>query len=404
MDKSGGKCLLRIGLLIVFLSFLGCYPTLKQEAKKPEEALRKIRFFYPTFKDDLDFSSLTQAIQKNIEYLNRLAPDKPFYYGPHKYTAAQVKESQEAFLNLIGENPSSKELYRKLRKQFIVYRATGRAGDKDVLFTGYFEPIYKGNIAPDEEYAYPLYRKPDDLIKIDLSLFRDEFKGKSIIAKIEGKSVLPYYSRAQIETEKALEGRNLEVAWLKDPLDVTFLHIQGSGRLNLPDGTTISVGYAAANGRPYQSIGRYMLDEGLMTREEMSMQAIRRYLSAHPEILEEVLNHNPSYVFFDIREEGPLGNISVILTPGRSIALDSRLFPKGALGFISCKKPLFDSEGKITDWIDFSRFVVVQDTGGAIKGAGRADLFWGSSDYAEKAAGNMKHEGDLYILIKKPEE
>ena len=404
MDKSGGKCLLRIGLLIVFLSSLGCYPTLKQEAKKPEEALRKIRFFYPSFKDDLDFSSLAQAIQRNIEYLNRLDPDKPFYYGPHKYTTTQVKESQEAFLNLISESPNSKELYRKLRKQFLVYRATGRAGNKDVLFTGYFEPIYEGNIVTDEEYAYPLYTKPDDLIRIDLSLFRDEFKGKSITAKVEGKSVLPYYSREQIETEKALEGRNLEVAWLKDPLDVTFLHIQGSGRLDLPDGTTISVGYEASNGRPYRSIGRYMLDEGLMTREEMSMQAIRQYLSDHPEIMERVLNHNPSYVFFDIKEEGPLGNINVILTPGRSLALDSRLFPKGALGFISCEKPLFDGEGKITEWIDFSRFVVIQDTGGAIRGAGRADLFWGNGDYAEKAAGNMKHEGELYILIKKSEK
>jgi membrane-bound lytic murein transglycosylase A len=403
MDKFGGKCLLRIGLLMAFLSFLGCYPTLKQEAKKPDEALRKIRFFYPAFKDDLDFSSLAQAIRRNLVYLNRLDPNKTFYYGPHQYSTKQVQESQEAFLSLITENPDSKELYRKLRKHFLVYRATGRVGKKDVLFTGYFEPVYEGNIVPDEEYAFPLYRKPDDLIKIDLSLFRDEFKGRSIIAKIEGKSVLPYYSREQIETDKALEGRNLEVAWLKDPLDVTFLHIQGSGRLNLPDGTTISVGYEASNGRPYKSIGRYMLDESLLTREEMSMQTIRQYLSDHPEILEKVLNHNPSYVFFDIKEKGPLGNINVILTPGRSIALDSRLFPKGSLGFISCKKPLFDSGGKITEWIDFSRFVVIQDTGGAIKGAGRADFFWGSGDYAEKAAGNMKHEGDLYILIKKPE-
>ncbi len=389
---------------MAFLSFLGCYPTLKKEAQKPDQALRKIRFFYPAFKDDLDFFSLAQAIRRNLEYLNRLDPNKTFYYGPHQYSTRQVQESQEAFLNLITENPDSKEFYRKLRKDFFVYRATGRVGKKDVLFTGYFEPVYEGNIVPDEEYAFPLYRKPDDLVKIDLSLFRDEFKGRSIIAKIEGKSVLPYYSREQIETENALEGRHLEVAWLKDPLDVTFLHIQGSGRLNLPDGTTISVGYQASNGRPYRSIGRYMLDESLLTREEMSMQTIRQYLSDHPEILEKVLNHNPSYVFFDIKEEGPLGNINVILTPGRSIALDARLFPKGSLGFISCKKPLIDSEGKITEWIDFSRFVVIQDTGGAIKGAGRADLFWGTGDYAQLAAGNMKHEGDLYILIKKPEK
>jgi len=404
MDRIWRKSFLGIGVLIAFLSFVGCYPTLKQEAQKPEEALRKIHFFFPSYKDDMDFSSLERAIRRNFEYLDRLDPDTLFSYGPHKYSTKQVRESQEAFLNLIAENPEPKELVRRLRKQFFVYKATGRVGERRVLFTGYFEPIYEGNIVPDERYAYPLYRTPDDLIKIDLSLFREEFEGKSIIAKIEGKNVTPYYSRRDIETEKALEGRNLEVAWLKDPLDVTFLHIQGSGRVNLPDGTNISVGYDGSNGRPYRSIGRYMLDEGYLEREEISMQTIRQYLQDHPDILDEVLNHNPSYVFFDIRDDGPLGNINVILTPGRSIALDSRIFPKGALCFISVKKPVLDGGGNITDWVDFSRFVVNQDTGGAIKGAGRADLFWGSDDYAQIAAGNMKHEGDLYILIKKPEK
>ena len=404
MNMFGSKYFVRLCVFIAFLALMGCSPTLKKEAKKPEEALRKIRFFYPSFNDDLDFTSLAQAIQNNIEYLIRLDPNKPFYYGPHTYTTKHVLESQEAFLKLITESTDSKMLKKKLRKDFLVYKATGREGDKDVLFTGYFEPVYDGSIEPDEEYAFPLYKKPDNLIRIDLSPFREEFKGKSIVALIDGKKVVPYYSRKQIETEKALEGRGLEVAWLKDPLDVTFLHIQGSGRLKLPDGATIFVGYDASNGRPYRSIGRYMLDEGLLTREEISMQTIRQYLLDHPEILDEVLNQNPSYVFFDIREEGPLGNISVVLTPGRSIATDSRLFPKGALGFISCQKPVLDNEGKITDWIDFSRFVVNQDTGGAIKGAGRVDLFWGSGEYAQLAAGNMKHEGELYIFIKKLED
>ena len=132
------------------------------------------------------------------------------------------------------------------------------------------------------------------------------------------------------------------------------------------------------------------------------MQSIRRYLSEHPEILEEVLNHNPSYVFFGLMENGPFGNIEVPLTPGRSVALDSRIFPKGALCFISAEKPVIDSNDEITGWTKFSRFVLNQDTGGAIKGAGRADIFWGSDGHAELAAGHMKHDGNLYILIKKP--
>ena len=395
---------LRIGLLAAFLSVLGCYPTLQKEAQTPKEALKKVRFFYPRFNDDMDFSSLIEAIGRSLEYLDRLDPNATFYYGDRQFSSKQVRESLETFVRLINENPDPKTLSKQIKKNFLVYKATGRAGKRSALFTGYFEPIYTGNLMPDGYYAYPLYRKPDDLIKIDLSPFREEFKGKSIIAKIEGKNVSPYYSREEIETEKVLQGRNLEIAWLKDPLDVTFLQIQGSGQLNLPDGTAVSVGYAASNGRPYRSIGGYMLDKGYLEKDEISMQTIRAYLSDHPEVLEEVLNYNPSYIFFDIKEKGPFGNINVILTPGRSIALDSSIFPKGALCFISTEKPVIDSDGKIKEWVDFSRFVMNQDTGGAIKGAGRVDLFWGSGELAQVAAGNMKQEGDLYILIKKPEK
>ena len=169
----------------------------------------------------------------------------------------------------------------------------------------------------------------------------------------------------------------------------------------MPDGNHLRVGYKASNGRPYRSIGRYMLDKNLLTREEMSMQAIREYLGERPDVRDEVLSHNPSYVFFHILEGEPLGNINIPLVPGRSLALDSKLFPKGALAFISCQKPTIDDEGNITEWNEFSRFVLNQDTGGAIKGAGRADLFWGSGSHAEVAAGHMKHEGELFILIKK---
>ena len=388
--------------LVTCSSILGCHPALKKPPHSPEEALNRVLFFYPLFKDDMEAESLALAIRRNQEYLDRLPPEEIFHYGPHEYTCQQVRESQEAFLKLIKEDPTPERLNQKIRKYFRVYRAAGRVGNSRVLFTGYFEPIFYGSLTRDETFKYPVYRKPDDLIRIDLSKFHDSLRGKSIVARIEGDKVIPYHSRYHIEVEKALEGRNLEVAWLQDPVDVAFLHIQGSGRLRLPDGRTIAVGYKEANGRPYHSIGRYMLEKGFLSREEISMQTIRGYLSAHPEVIEDVLNHNPSYVFFRVLEKGPVGNISVPVTPGRSIALDSRLFPKGALAFISCQKPVLDARGEITGWKDFSRFVLNQDTGGAIKGAGRADIFWGSGPYAETAAGHMKHEGELYILIKKP--
>jgi membrane-bound lytic murein transglycosylase A len=389
-------------LLMVFTILFGCFPTLDEEAAKPDEALTRIHHFYPKFNDDMDMASLARAIERDLEYLNRINPDRIFQYGPDSFTCRQVKESQEAFLALIRKNPDTKTLNRQIEKNFRVYRAAGRVGNNSVLFTGYFEPLYQGSLQPDSVYRYPLYKKPDDLITIDLSPFRDEFKGRRIVARIEGKKVLPYFSKHQIDVEKALEGRGLEVAWLKDPLDVTFLHIQGSGRLKLPDGSTVPVGYRASNGRPYRSIGRYLIDNGYMNRDEVSMQSIRKFLKSHPDTMQEVLNHNPSYVFFDILKRGPLGNINVPLTPGRSIALDARLFPKGALCFISCEKPVVGSRGNITGWKGFSRFTLNQDTGGAIKGAGRADIFWGNGMYARVAAGHLKHDGLLYVLIKKP--
>ncbi|MFZ7110508.1 MAG: murein transglycosylase A [Desulfatiglandales bacterium] len=390
-------------VLAVILSLLGCHPALRQEVRDPEQALVSVRFFYPKFKDDLDVSSLAGAVRRNLAYLGRLPPDHVFRYGPDQFTCQQVMESQQAFLRILDENPDPRDLNKRIKKDFLVYRAAGRSGSRHVLFTGYFEPVYEGGLAPDEDFKYPLYRTPDDLITIDLSPFSGEFRGKSIIARIDGNHVRPYYARDEIEEKRVLAGKGLEIAWLKDPVDVAFLHIQGSGRLKLMDGGSLSVGYAGKNGRPFRSIGRYLLDEGLLSREEMSMQRIRRFFTERPEMVGKVLNHNPSYVFFRVLEDRlVVGNINVPLTPGRSIALDSRLFPKGALAFISTEKPVADDRGEIIDWTRFSRFVMNQDTGGAIRGAGRADIFWGSGPYAELAAGHLKHEGDLYILIKRP--
>ena len=262
--------------------------------------------------------------------------------------------------------------------------------------------MYEARLKPDSVYRYPLYRKPDDLTTVDLSAFGSRFKNQKIIGRIEGKDFVPYYSRMDIDEKKVLKGRGLEIAWLKDPVDVAFLQIQGSGRLILQNGEIISAGYSAKNGLPYRSIGRYMIEKGYLAKEEISMQAIREYLKRHPEAVRDVLYYNPSYVFFRRLEKGALGNIGVPLTPGRSIALDSNLFPKGALGFVICKKPVVDSTGGVKEWREFSRFVLNQDTGGAIKGAGRADIFWGNGPYAEVAAGHLSHEGELYILIKKP--
>ena len=399
MIKDFKKGLLVAVVLLTVAGAVGCYPVLKKAAERPEDALRQVQFFPYQFRDDIDQESLRLALRRNMEYLDRLDPKTVFHYGPDEFTVEQVRESQMVFLGLLSKGLNASQLSREIEKRFRVYRATGRVGDRKVLFTGYYEPVYEGSLTPDEIFRYPLYRPPDDLVRIDLSLFSEKFRGENIVARVEGKKVVPYYSRSQIEVERVLEGRGLEIAWLKDPIDVAFLHIQGSGRLRLPDGKDLLVNYRASNGRAYRSIGRYMIEKGFLKREEMSMQAIRKYLTLNREVLDEVLNHNPSYVFFQQVENGPLGSLGVLLTPGRSIALDPRIFPKGALGFISCQKPLINDRGEIVGWTKFSRFVLNQDTGGAIKGAGRADIFWGSGPYAELTAGHLQHDGDLYILI-----
>jgi membrane-bound lytic murein transglycosylase A len=389
-------------IIVFFLLLLAaCRPTPIRKAVTAEDALERVRFFIPRFADDMDLNSLATAIKRNLLYLDRLPQDALFSYGSTSVSRTRVIESQRALLSLLSRTKSIRQLNNEIRELFWIYRATGSSGNNKVLFTGYFEPTYEARLAPDANFRYPLYRKPDDLLTVNLSSFRKKFKGESIVGRLEGTTIVPYYSRLEIEVHKELEGKGLEIAWLKDPVDVAFLQIQGSGRLILPGNRTICVGYSGSNGRPYRSIGRYLIDHGLLEREHLSMQSIRKFLTTHPALVQEVLNFNPSYVFFRTLEDGPLGNIGVPLTPGRSIALDSKLFPKGALGFISSQKPVVDEKGVITEWSKFSRFVINQDTGGAIRGAGRADIFWGSGPYAEIAAGHMKHEGKLYLLIKK---
>ena len=401
MMKSVRKVFLLTILVLTLGTVLGCYRELKEEAGQPEKPLREAGLIPHEFSDDMDRNSLILAIRKNLEYLDRLDPRTVFHYGSYDFTCLQVREGQEEFLNLLSKGLDTGQLSREIREKFLIYRAPGRPGDGRIFFTGYYEPLCEGRLTPDETFRYPLYPPPEDLIRIDLFQFSKKFKGETVVARIDGKRVLPYYSRHQIEVERVLEGRGLEIVWFKDPVDVAFLHIQGSGRVKLPGGKELLVHYKTSNGRPYRSIGRYMIERGFLAPEEMSMQAIRRYLTENPKIVEEVLNHNPSYVFFEEVREGPLGSLGVLLTPGRSIALDPKVYPKGALGFISCQKPLVNDQGKITGWTPFSRFVMNQDSGGAIKGPGRADIFWGSDPYAELTAGHLQHDGDLYFLMKK---
>jgi membrane-bound lytic murein transglycosylase A len=393
-------------LLSVLLAFFfaGCALFKKGPPKVMESALVRIDSSeYPEFSDDILYDGLEHGILQSIVYLNKVPADRNFRFGEDLFDAAHMIRSMEHFLDFIQTKPSIQDLKKYIHSNYLVYRSLGSSNPGQVFFTGYYEPSLEGSLEKTTEYRFPIYARPSDLTTINLSLFLPEFKGKQITGRYTDQTVVPYYDRKDIEYKGSLQGKTREIAWLKDRIDLFFLHIQGSGKIYLNNDDILHVHYHATNGRPYRSIGKLLIDTGKIPREEMSMQKIRTYLYDHPEEVDTVLNHNPSYVFFKIEKDGPLGNLEVKLTPGRSIALDRNLFPRAGLAFIKTVKPLLNGSGKIHKWSDFSRFVLNQDTGGAINGPGRADLFWGDGTYAEIAAGHMQHHGTLYFLVLKPD-
>ena len=388
---------------LLSLLVAGCTPLKTVPTQLEETALNRVTFFYPEFSDDILYEGLENAVLQSIAYLKKIPATHRFRFGEDIYDAAHMIRSLEHFLNFIKTNPSPETLQNHIHSNYRVYRSVGRGIFGRVLFTGYYEPFLEGRLMPTPEYKYPIYARPADLITIDLSLFYPELKGKTIIGRYVDQTVIPYYDRRQIEIEHSLKDTARAIAWVGDPVDLFFLHIQGSGKICLENGESINVHYHTSNGRPYRSIGKLLIDQGKIPREAMSMQSIRAYLKHHPEEMEPLLSHNPSYIFFKTETDGPLGLLEVPLTPGRSLALDSRIFPLAGLAFIETQKPVLDNQGHILSWSKCSRFVLNQDTGGVIRGPGRADLFWGNGTYAEIAAGHMHDQGKLYFLILKPD-
>jgi len=369
---------------------------------KPEDALARLSPWRSVAaRDDSEFKDVAAAARQSLEYYKKLPQDTVFFLGPDKGSALDMVVTLQNFL-LIVENDSltSDQKVDRINKGFVFYRAVGSNNSGKVLFTGYYEPLLSCRITGDETYRYPLYRRPDDIIEVDLSQFGNGFPKNKLFGRLDNRKVVPYYSREEIDQKKVLAGKDLEILWCSDIIDIYMLQVQGSGKVDLGDGNILSALYDGANGQPYKSIGKYLIDTGAMSKDNMSMQAIREYLRTHPDKLTDVLNQNPSYVFFRLDTGPSLGSINVPLTPGRSIATDSKLFPKGALGFISAQKPVIE-HGAIKAWVPFTRFVLNQDTGGAIKGPGRADVFFGQGPDAELTAGNLQHEGELYFLMRK---
>lgn len=399
---------IKISVLLIssfFTLFLyGCFGRIFKPAPEPA-ALVKLSFSeHPEFVDDMDYDYLEHGIRQSLSYLKKRPKDMKFKFGQDVYETSHMIDSLVKFLEFTEKKPSADELRKYINEKYYVYKSTGSNGSGEVLFTGYYEPFLEGSLLKSDTYKYPVYGTPPDLISIDLSLFSPKYEGEKITGRYTGQTVVPYYDRKEIETGGTLDGKAPVLAWVKDPVDLFFLQIQGSGKILLDNGETINIHYHASNGRPYKSIGNLLIQKEIIPYSEMSMQRIRAYLESNPEDVQDILNYNPSYVFFKTEEDGPLGYLGVKLTPGRSVALDRRIFPLAGLVYIETFIPQVSENGEITEWIKSNKFVLSQDTGGAIRGPGRADVFWGNGKYAETAAGNMQHMGSLYFLILKPEK
>lgn len=351
---------------------------------------------YPSFLDHVPRASLEEAIVQSLDYLDAVSPERSFRFGGNIFSAAWLAESLRFFLAAVRTAPTSQALQQIVRENFRVYQAGGASDGQDLLVTGYYEPLFNGSLRKGDGFNHPLYSPPPDLVRE-----RDQ-DGTVRTGRYEKGRLVPYWSRRELEEKNLLRGR--ELVYVKSAVDAFVLQVQGSGRISLPDGTVRKIRFAAKNGRPYRSIGRCLVEQGKMKLEEVTMPRIRSYLEEHPDECRTILYNNESFVFFrwgDDGAAGPAGCLGRPLTPLRSIALDHQVFPPGALAFLETLQPDIDGRGRIVSWSPLSLFVLNQDTGSAIKGPDRVDLFWGSGEHAATAAGHMKHRGKLYFLVKK---
>ncbi len=388
-------------LKCIFLSFLclllstGIYVLFIKDSYKPIHHITPEKA--PKFLDDMGYASFLSATQSHIGYLRNKNSSDLRAFDRENYSPDWLLASIQSLAEKINENPAPEDLHHFIIENYEIYQAGGRKDKRkrQMLVTGYYEPLFEGSLTKTWPYLYPLYSPPDDLVKEESDSGAPPRTGR-----LTDEGFTSYWDRAEIETLDIAQG--YELAYLKDPFDAFLLHVQGSGRIRLRDNSVRSIRFAASNGLEYNSVGKLLVDEEIMPLEEVTTSAIRQYLKLHPDQQTRILHHNPRFIFFNWSDNlGPRGSSGAILTPGRSIAIDNSVLPDNTIGYLTSQKPEVNQNGEIIGWTPFGRFVFPQDSGAAIKGAGRVDLFWGNGDYAELAASHMKEEGELYFFVRK---
>jgi len=317
-------------------------------------------------------SDLKQALTIQRSICERQNKWKARYFGKRKvFRKEWCHDTIDKFLELISESKTTKELWEKAQTAFDWYT---RANNAKIHYTGYYLPVLNGSYQESKIYNYSIYKKPENFYK-------------------------PFYTRKEIDGEKVLAGQGDEIVYVDDMIEAFFLHVQGSGVVKVKDERFL-VNYHDQNGQAYRSIGKYLKSKGVDPEYTSSLQGLRKYLKMITKAeRDEILFHNPSYIFFRKSDDGPYGASTAKLTPGHSMAVDTRYIPFGIVGLVKAMRP--KDPTKRDNWKPFARFALSQDRGGAIKGPGRIDFYWGEGAFAEKAAGGLDHDGDLYIAIVK---
>ncbi|MGD8452315.1 MAG: MltA domain-containing protein [Phycisphaerae bacterium] len=350
-------------------------------------ALRKISpEDYPDFSGGFDNQAgLREAIAESLAYMAKPSSQRYFPYGDISHDRAVA--SLERFRQLLDEVHSGAELDAAVRSEFDVYQSVGCDDCGTVYFTGYYCPIFDGRKQPDARFRYPLYRLPPDLVKNE--------EGVTLGRRLRDGRLVPYPTRRQLEGHHLLKGG--ELAWFKDPFEVYVASVQGSAKLKLEDGTTWQLAYAGNNGYDYTPVSRKMIEDGVIGRNEVSLQNLLRYFAQHPEDVQRYTWENDRFIFFRESPGEPVGSINAVITPYRTLATDKAVFPRACLAFVNCKLPRV-YEGELTQ-MPFRAFALDQDTGGAIRAAGKCDVYMGVGPRAEAIAGRTGAEGQLYYIF-----
>lgn len=394
-----------VRFLLVCLVTVSCT---RAPLKDKAQALRLVEN-PPSLSDDIGRTEFIQALETHAGFLATLKPETQMRFGKRVLSANEYARALQSLVQLSHQTPDDSQFFKDVRESFDFYEMYGGNRWGEVLLTSYFEPEIPGDYKKTSELSEALLRRPNDLIEILGGKYDERLadagslRGR-LVRDTDRKrdTLMPYHTRAEIEAG-ALRLRHLELCWV-NPVDAFFMQIQGSGTIVLPGNQRMRLGYSDQNGHLYHSIGKFLTH--VIPLEKMSLFTIETYLKSIPtEQAAEIMNRNPSFVFFEKIDGAPKTSLGNSVFPGRTIATDSRYFPKGALAFLQFKKPVFESEADLEpkSTAPNSRFVFDQDTGGAIRGGGRVDLFWGSGAEAKRYAGFVKDPARVYYLVPKPE-